>query len=195
MADEYIKIAQLWGPRTAFEGADRHRLVLSSRAATSLKSPCNQVDAALAQLTEENDPRLEIRARADEGGRRRPNEALTPGSQRDPRATNEINRNPARTRPEDALRSDRAVGARPLRRRARQKLIPHSMITPSWPCLPLFDEILQQVWKTEKAKHPAPKESAEKLWKSTHGGKSDGFRQISRRRLCQIDAEVHRQAG
>ena len=41
--------------------------------------------------------------------------------------------------------------------------------------LPMFDEVIQQVWKTEKDKHPSPRKSAEKLWKGLHGGKTDGF--------------------
>ena len=41
--------------------------------------------------------------------------------------------------------------------------------------LPMFDEILHQIWKVEKANNPSPRETAEKLWKSQHGGKTDGF--------------------
>ena len=50
--------------------------------------------------------------------------------------------------------------------------------------LPLFDEILHQVWKADKAKHASPRESAEKLWKSTARGQNGRVRQIPRRRLC-----------
>jgi hypothetical protein len=41
--------------------------------------------------------------------------------------------------------------------------------------LPMFDEILQQIWKVEKSNNPSPRETAQKLWKTQHGGKTDGF--------------------
>jgi hypothetical protein len=41
--------------------------------------------------------------------------------------------------------------------------------------LPLFDEVLDQMWKAEGTKPSPPKEIAQNLWKDQHGGKLDGF--------------------
>jgi hypothetical protein len=41
--------------------------------------------------------------------------------------------------------------------------------------LPMFDEILEQVWKNTETKPTPPKQTAQTLWKELHGGKADGF--------------------
>jgi len=41
--------------------------------------------------------------------------------------------------------------------------------------LPMFDEVLDQMWKSEGTKPMPPKETAQNLWKDLHGGKLDGF--------------------
>ncbi len=41
--------------------------------------------------------------------------------------------------------------------------------------LPMFDVMLDTMWKQEQTPHDPPKQTAEALWKSLHGGKLDGF--------------------
>jgi hypothetical protein len=41
--------------------------------------------------------------------------------------------------------------------------------------LPMFDEVLDQMWKSEGTKQMPPKDTAQNLWKDLHGGKLDGF--------------------
>jgi len=172
MADQYIKIAQLWGPRTALKA----RIDIASSLIKSGYLPqvaVHQVDAALAQLTEETIPvwRSVLEQMKEQATA---NEALAlahSGTPEQRTKSIEILRERDRKMPYDPIvllelaRYDEEHGKADTALNAYAKLA----------VLPLFDEILQQVWKADKAKHATPRESAEKLWKSTHGGKSDGF--------------------
>ena len=41
--------------------------------------------------------------------------------------------------------------------------------------LPMFDIMLDTMWKQDQSQHDPPKQTAETLWKGLHGGKLDGF--------------------
>jgi hypothetical protein len=41
--------------------------------------------------------------------------------------------------------------------------------------LPMFDVMLDTMWKQDQSQHDPPKQTAETLWKGLHGGKLDGF--------------------
>ncbi len=61
--------------------------------------------------------------------------------------------------------------------------------------LPLFDQILHQIWEAEKAKNPSPRESAEKTLEEPARRQDRRLRQVPRPGLCRIDAQVRRQTG
>lgn len=172
MAQQYMKSARLWGSRAALKA----RIDIASALVKNNYLPqfaLQQIDLAMAQLTEETIPvwRVVLEQMKEQA---KDNEALAlahSGTAEQRSKSIEILRERDRKVPYDPIvllelaRYDEEHGKPDAALHDYAKLA----------VLPLFDEILQQVWKSEKAKHPSPRESAEKLWKSAHGGKSDGF--------------------
>ena len=172
MAEQYIKTAHLWGSRAALKA----RIDIVSALVKNNYLPqtaLHQIDLALAQLTEETIPvwRSVLEQMKEQATA---NEALALAHSGTPEQRSksiQILRERDRKVPYDPIvllelaRYDEEHGKPEAAMNDYAKLA----------VLPLFDEILQQVWKGEKVKHPSPRESAEKLWKSLHGGKSAGF--------------------
>jgi hypothetical protein len=172
LSDEYVKTAQLWGSRAAFKA----RIDIASALVKSNylhETAIHQIDLALGQLTEETIPiwRTVLEQMKETA---RDNETLglahngTP-EQRDKAIP--ILRERTKKFPYDPIvlvelaRYDESHGKLSDALKTYAKLA----------VLPMFDEILRQLWTAEKANNPSPRESAEKLWKSQHGGKTDGF--------------------
>jgi hypothetical protein len=172
MADEYMKVAQSWGSRTALKA----RIDMASSLIKSNYLPkvaMHQLDLALGQLTEETIPvwrsvleQMKEQAKA--------NEALAmahAGTPEERAKAIPLLRERDKEIPYDPIvivelaRFDEEHG------KAEDALKEYAKLA----VLPLFDEILQQVGKNEKVKRPSPRESAEKIWKGLHGGKTDGF--------------------
>jgi hypothetical protein len=172
LAEEYMKVANLWGSRTALKA----RIDIGSSLVKSNYLPqvsIHQFDLALGQLTEETIPiwRSVLEQMKDQA---KANEALAlahTGTPEQRAKAIPLLRQRDKQIPYDPIvllelaRFDEEHG------KAEDSLKEYSKLA----VLPLFDEILQQVWKNEKTKHPSPREAAEKLWKGLHGGKTDGF--------------------
>jgi hypothetical protein len=172
LAEQYVAVAQRWGART---GLKAHIDIASALVKSNYlpQTALHQIDVALGKLTEETIPvwksvleQMKEQAIA--------NEALTlarSGTAEEKSKSIQILRERDRKQPYDPIvlgelaRYDDEHGKPDVALHEYAKLA----------VLPLFDEILQQLWKSEKANHPSPRESAEKLWKSAHGGKTDGF--------------------
>jgi hypothetical protein len=172
LADQYCKIAKMWGSRSALKA----RIDIASALVKSnylQQTAIHQIDLALGQLTEETiriwRPMLEqMKEQA------RDNEALAFAHMGTPEQREKaipLLRERNQRIPYDPIvimelaRYDESHGKTDDALKAYAKLA----------VLPLFDQILHQVWEAEKAKNPSPRESAEKLWKGQHGGKTDGF--------------------
>jgi hypothetical protein len=172
LADQYCKIAKMWGSRAALKA----RIDIASALVKSnylQQTAIHQIDLALGQLTEETiriwRPMLEqMKEQA------RDNEALAFAHMGTPEQREKaipLLRERNQRIPYDPIvimelaRYDESHGKTDDALKAYAKLA----------VLPLFDQILHQVWEAEKAKNPSPRESAEKLWKGQHGGKTDGF--------------------
>jgi hypothetical protein len=172
MADDYMKIAQRWGSRTALKA----RIDIASALVKTNYLPqmaMHQLDLALGQLTEETIPvwRSVLEQMKDQA---KANEALAMAHKGTPEERAKaipLLRQRDKEIPYDPIvllelaRFDDEHG------KAEDALKEYAKLT----VLPLFDEILQQVGKNEKVKHPSPRDSAEKIWKGLHGGKTDGF--------------------
>jgi hypothetical protein len=172
LADRYVAAAQRWGARAALKA---HIDIATALVKSNYlpQTAMHQIDVALAQLTEETIPvwKLVLEQMKETATA---NEALTlarNGTAEQKTKSIQILRERDRKQPYDPIvlsvlaRYDEEHG------KPQDALHDYAKLA----VLPLFDEILQQVWKSEKATHPSPRESAEKLWKSTHGGKADGF--------------------
>jgi len=182
LADQYVKIAALWGSRAALKA----RIDIASSLVKSnylQQTAIHQVDLALGQLTEETIPiwRPMLEQMKEQA---RDNEALAfahTGTPEQREKAIPLLRERTKKIPYDPIvimelaRYDESHGKSDDALKAYAKLA----------VLPLFDQILHQIWEAEKAKNPSPRESAEKLWKSQHGGKTDGFDKF----LDQVYAE------
>jgi hypothetical protein len=172
LADQYLNSAQLWGSRAAFKA----RIDIASALVKTNylhETAIHQIDLALGQLTEETIPiwrtmleQMKEQARDNEtlglahsGTPEQRDKAIPLLRERtkkfpyDPIVLMELARyDESHGKPNDALKTYAKLAV-----------------------LPMFDEVLHQIWTLEKANNPTPRESAEKLWKSQHGGKTDGF--------------------
>ena len=172
LADQYMKIAETWGSRAAFKA----RIDIASSLVKINYLPqtaIHQMDLAIGQLTEETIPiwRPMLEEMKEQA---RDNEALAMAHGGTPEQREKaipILRKRNKRIPYDPIvlmelaRYDESHGKTDEALKAYAKLA----------VLPMFDEILHQIWKVEKANNPSPRETAEKLWKSQHGGKTDGF--------------------
>lgn len=172
LANQFIKTAQLWGSRAEL----RARIDVAASLVKNNYLPqvaVHQVDLALGQLTEETIPvwRATLEQLKQQA---KDNEALAQahsGTPEDRAKAITILQERNRKLPYDPVvlmelaRWDEEHG------KSEDALHDYAKLA----VLPLFDEILHQVWKAEGVTHPSPRESAEKLWKKEHGGKTDGF--------------------
>jgi len=171
-ADEYAAAASAWGPRLAL----RSRIDVATSLVASNFLPqvaIKQIDLALAQLTEDTIPiwKAELESLRDTAVANQALAQLRKGTDADKAKAAEVLRKRNQNLPYDPIVTyelahfDDEHGKKETALRGYAKLS----------VLPLFDEIMNQMWKKENAKHPPLRESAGRLWKETHGGKSDGF--------------------
>jgi hypothetical protein len=172
MADQYVKSAKLWGERMAFKARID---VISSLIKTSYlpQTTLKQIDLALSQLTEDKiqlwKPVLEqMKEQA------RANEALTQahaGTPEERAKAIPFLRERDRKIPYDPIVLVELARYDDEHGKPEDALKEYARLA----VLPLFDEILQQVWKGEAGKRPTSRESVEKVWKGLHKGSTDGL--------------------
>lgn len=172
LADQYVKAAELWGSREVLKA----RIDVASALVKSNylhQTAIHQADLAIGQLTEETIPmwRPMLEQMKEQA---RDNETLVLAHSGTPEQRDKaipLLRERTKKIPYDPIvlmelaRYDESHG------KTNDALKTYAKLA----VLPMFDEILHQIWTVEKADHPSPRDSAEKLWKSQHGGKTDGF--------------------
>jgi hypothetical protein len=172
LADQYIKVAKQWGSRSAL----RARIDIASSLMKTGYLPqtaIHQIDLALGQLTEETIPvwRVVLEQMKEQA---KDNEALALAHSGTPEQRAKaipLLRERNRKVPYDPVVLMELARFDDEHGKLNDALKDYAKLA----VLPLFDEILHQIWQAEKAKNPSPRESAERVWKSLHGGKTDGF--------------------